>query len=135
MAIAHPFHQRPSAGPRRLGTAMAEADIADMRLLRLLRLDGRGFARGLRRLARLMASKGDTGRFDWSDAAVVASPHGPTAPAPRRSGAIARDYYRAAYTRQQNNEGKSGMSTPIHSDPYSAFLSREAAQPRRRRLR
>lgn len=103
MAAAHPFHL-PTAGRRPLGTAMAEAEVAEARLLRLLRLGRAGLPEELRRLARLMASKGDPGRFDWSDAAWLLATAGSDAGEKVRR-RIARDYYRTAYTRQQA-EGK-----------------------------
>ncbi len=103
MAIAHPFHT-PAAAHRSLGTAMAEAGVAEMRLLRLLRLDGGALPEELRRLARLMASKGEPGRFDWSDAAwLLLTADSAGADKVRRR--TARDYYRATYTTQQS-EGK-----------------------------
>lgn len=103
MAIAHPFHL-PVGGRRSLGTAMAEADVAEARLLRLLRLGRAGLPEELRRLARLMASKGDDGRFDWSDAAwLLATADSNAGEKVRRR--IARDFYRIAYTKQQE-QGK-----------------------------
>jgi CRISPR type I-E-associated protein CasB/Cse2 len=96
MAVAHPFHA-PAAGARRpLGVAMAEAEVAEVRLLRLLRLGGRELPEELRRLARLMASKGDAGRFDWSDAAwLLLTADTERGEEVRRR--IARDFYRTAY--------------------------------------
>lgn len=90
MAIAHPFHL-PREGRRPLGTAMAEAGVAEARLLRLLRLGREELPEELARLARLMAAKGDDGRFDWADAAWLLVAGEST----RRR--IARDYYRAEY--------------------------------------
>jgi CRISPR type I-E-associated protein CasB/Cse2 len=99
MAIAHPFH-RPLDGRRRLGEALAEAEVSELRLLRLLRLPGGELPDELRRLARLMAAKGDIGRFDWSDAFGLLF---------RRDGEevrhrIARDYYRTQYHVQKPEE-------------------------------
>ena len=99
MAIAHPFH-RPLDGRRRLGEALAEAEVSELRLLRLLRLPRDELPDELRRLARLMAAKGDMGRFDWSDAFDLLF---------RRDGEevrhrIARDYYRRQYNLQKPEE-------------------------------
>jgi CRISPR type I-E-associated protein CasB/Cse2 len=92
MAIAHPFH-RPLSGRGRLGEALAEADVSEARLLRLLRLPRRELPIELRRLARLMGSKGDAGRFDWSDAFDLLF----WADGERVRRDIARDYYRRQY--------------------------------------
>ncbi|MDF1586564.1 type I-E CRISPR-associated protein Cse2/CasB [Marinimicrococcus flavescens] len=95
MACAHPFHL-PAGGRRSLGTAMAEADVAEARLLRLLRLDEAALPEELRRLARLMAAKGDAGRFDWADAAwLLLTADGPRGEDARRR--VARDYYRSRF--------------------------------------
>jgi CRISPR type I-E-associated protein CasB/Cse2 len=102
MAIMHPLHV--SKGERRsLGRAMAECRIKDIRLLRLLRLGAEELPEELRRLARLMASKGETGRFDWSDAVfLLLTADDPQGEQVRRR--IARDYYRAEYQQQQSGE-------------------------------
>jgi CRISPR type I-E-associated protein CasB/Cse2 len=102
MAIAHPFH-RPLSGRVRLGEALAEAEVSETRLLRLLQLPRSELPAELRRLARLMASKGDAGRFDWSDAfALLFWWKGETGERERR--AIARDYYRKQYNLHRAEE-------------------------------
>jgi hypothetical protein len=102
MAIAHPFH-RPLSGRGRVGQALAEADVSEARLLRLLRLPRSELPEELRRLARLMAAKGDAGRFDWSDAfALLFWPEGEAGERERRK--IARDYYRRQYNLQKLEE-------------------------------
>jgi CRISPR type I-E-associated protein CasB/Cse2 len=99
MAIAHPFH-RPLSGRRRLGEAMAEAGVSEARLLRLLRTPASELPEELRRLARLMAAKGDAGRFDWIDAfALLLWAEGE--PGERERRAVARDYYRKLYDLQK----------------------------------
>jgi CRISPR type I-E-associated protein CasB/Cse2 len=99
MAIAHPFH-RPLSGRRPLGEALAEADVSEARLLRLLRLPRGELSTELRRLARLMGSKGDAGRFDWSDAFDLLF----WADGERVRRDIARDYYRQLYRSQKTEE-------------------------------
>jgi hypothetical protein len=98
MAIAHPFHRSPER--RSLGFAMAEAEISEARLLRLLRTDAEALPGEVRRLARLMAAKGDAGRFDWFD--VFALAYWPNDATRRR---IAKDYYRRQYN-LQNPKGE-----------------------------
>ncbi len=98
MAIAHPFHRSPER--RSLGFAMAEAEISEARLLRLLRTDAEALPGEVRRLARLMGSKGDAGRFDWFD--VFALAYWPNDAIRRR---IAKDYYRRQYN-LQNPKGE-----------------------------
>lgn len=95
MAIAHPFH-RPRDGRRPLGSALAEAGVSEARLLRLLRINRDELPEELRRLARLMASKGDAGRFDWADAFDLLF-WDDGEPIRRR---IARDYYRRQYRQE-----------------------------------
>jgi CRISPR system Cascade subunit CasB len=97
MAIAHPFHV-PQGGKRPLGTTMAEVGVAEARLLRLLRLGRNELPEELGRLARLMASKGDGGRFDWTDVAWLLLT---ASEAVRRR--IARDFYRTLF-RQTRSE-------------------------------
>lgn len=98
MAIAHPFHRSPER--RSLGFAMAEAEISEARLLRLLRTNAAALPGEVRRLARLMAAKGDAGRFDWFD--VFALAYWPNDAIRRR---IAKDYYRRQYN-LQNPKGE-----------------------------
>lgn len=93
MAITHPFQHSPER--RSLGYAMAEAEISEARLLRLLRTDAEALPGEVRRLARLMAAKGDAGRFDWFD--VFALAFWPNDATRRR---IAKDYYRRQYNLQ-----------------------------------
>jgi len=99
MAIAHPFH-RPLSGQRHLGEALAEADVSEARLLRLLRLPRSELPEELRRLARLMGAKGDVGRFDWSAAFDLLF----WADGERVRRDIARDYYRKLYNLQKVEE-------------------------------
>lgn len=99
MAIAHPFH-RPLSGRRPLGEALAEAGVSEARLLRLLRLSRSELPEELRRLARLMAAKGDEGRFDWGDAFALLC----WADGERLRRDIARDYYRKQYNLQKLEE-------------------------------
>jgi CRISPR type I-E-associated protein CasB/Cse2 len=101
MAIAHPFH-RPLSGRGRLGEALAEAGVSEARLLRLLRLPRSELPEELRRLARLMAAKGDAGRFDWSD--VFDLLFWVEGEAGERRRRIARDYYRKQYNLQKLEE-------------------------------
>lgn len=99
MAIAFPFHR--SENRRSLGTALADCAVAEMRLLRLLRSDRGDLPGEVRRLARLMASKGEDGCFDW---------YGIFALAFYREGAgkirrdIAKDYYRQEFHKQKAGE-------------------------------
>jgi len=79
---------------------MAEAEISEARLLRLLRTGKDQLPEEVRRLARLMASKGDAGRFDWHD--VFALAYWPNEDTRRR---IAKDYYRRQYN-LQNPKGE-----------------------------
>lgn len=94
MAIAHPFHISPDR--RSLGTALAEADVSEARLLRLLRTGHDELPEEVRRLARLMAGKGEAGRFDWAE--VFRLVFYPDDEGIRR--AIAKDYYRRQYNLQ-----------------------------------
>lgn len=98
MAIAHPFHFAERVP---LGAAMADAEISEARLLRLLRTGSAQLPEEVRRLARLMASKGEAGRFDWHDVFKLA--FHPDADWPRRQ--IAKDYYRRQYN-LQNPKGE-----------------------------
>lgn len=98
MAIAYPFHFAERVS---LGTAMAEAQISEARLLRLLRTGPEHLPEEVRRLARLMASKGEAGRFDWHDVFELA--FYPDADWPRRR--IAKDYYRRQY-KLENPKGE-----------------------------
>ncbi len=97
MAIMRPFH-RPTGDRRTLGTALAEASVSEARLLRLLRTGSDQLPEEVRRLARLMASKGDDGRFDWSGMLdLVLWPDSEKI----RTG-IAKDYYRTSYRMSQD---------------------------------
>ena len=78
--------------PRRLGTALAEAGVTELRVLRLLRADADRLAEELRQLARLLASKGEAGRFDWGEAYDLVRSAGTEREAEVRR-RIARDYY------------------------------------------
>lgn len=98
MAIAPRFHFAEHVS---LGTAMAAAEISDARLLRLLRTGREQLPEEVRRLARLMGSKGDVGRFDWHDVFELA--FHPDEDWPRRD--IAKDYYRRQY-QLQNPKGE-----------------------------
>jgi len=93
MAIAYPFHFAERVS---LGTAMAAAEISEARLLRLLRTGLEQLPEEVRRLARLMGSKGDAGRFNWHDVFELA--FHPDEDWPRRD--IAKDYYRRQYQLQ-----------------------------------
>lgn len=99
MAIAHPFH-RPLSGQRHLGEALAEAEVSEARLLRLLRSPRSELPEELRRLARLMGGRGDVGRLDWSDAFDLLF----WADGERVRRGIARDYYRKQYNLQKVEE-------------------------------
>ena len=78
--------------PRRLGTVLAEVGVTELRVLRLLRADAARLAEELRQLARLLASKGEAGRFDWGDAYdLIRSAASDREAEVRRR--IARDYY------------------------------------------
>ena len=99
MAIAHPCH-RPLSGRRPLGEALAEAEVSEARLLRLLRLSRGELPEELRRLARLMGSRGEVGRFDWSDAFDLLF----WANGERLRRDIARYYYRKQYNLQKIEE-------------------------------
>jgi CRISPR type I-E-associated protein CasB/Cse2 len=92
MAIAHPFHL-PAGGRRPLGVALAEAGVSEARLLRLLRSGQTELPEEVRRLARLMAAKGEAGRFDWSDVFDLVFWRG--GDEIRRQ--IAKDYFRTLY--------------------------------------
>lgn len=98
MATAYPFHFAERVS---LGTAMATAEISEARLLRLLRTGRAQLPDEVRRLARLMGSKGDYGRFDWYD--VFELVFHPDEDSPRRD--TARNYYRRQY-QLQNTKGE-----------------------------
>lgn len=99
MAIMHPFHQ-PQTGQRSLGLAMAKSSITEQRLLRLLETARSKLPDELRRLAQLMASKGEPGRFDWTQGARLVWTAG-TDEGERLRREIARDYYGAQYRQQR----------------------------------
>lgn len=81
---------------RGLGTALAESGVSDLRLLRLLRADRGRLDEETRQLARLLASKGEAGRFDWSEILwLVLTADTETSDRCRRT--IARDYYRKLF--------------------------------------
>jgi CRISPR type I-E-associated protein CasB/Cse2 len=100
MAVAHPFHL-PQGGKRPLGMAMAEAGVGDARLLRLLRIGRDELSDELGRLARLMASKGNAGTFDWADAAWLLLTTGGSEAVRRR---IARDFYRTLFKQTRTED-------------------------------
>lgn len=101
MAIMVPYH-RPTEGDRGgMGAALAEAEVSELRFLRLLRTGADGLPEELRRLARLMASKGVG--FDWTDAWwLMATADRDGADATRRR--LARAYYNRRYSRDQARE-------------------------------
>ena len=80
---------------------MEQASEMQARLLRLLRIDRRELPEELRRLARLMASKGDKGRFDWADAAWLLLGTSNNESVRRQ---IARDYYRTEFKLNRNED-------------------------------
>jgi hypothetical protein len=98
MAIVPRFHFAERIS---LGTAMAEAEVSEARLLRLLRTGREQLPEEVRRLARLMASKGDAGRFDWYDVFLLAF-HADADWLRRR---IAKNYFRRQY-HLQNPKGE-----------------------------
>ena len=88
---------------RGLGTALAESGVSDLRLLRLLRADRDRLDEETRQLARLLASKGEAGRFDWSEILwLVLTADTETSDRCRR--AIARDYYRKLFDTKSTRE-------------------------------
>ena len=93
MAIACPFHRSPEGQRRPLGLALAEANVSQQRLLRLLRGGPEALDRWLRDLARLVRSKGPDAAFDWTDAFWLLRllPDSDRGRQHRRT--IARDYY------------------------------------------
>ena len=99
MAITFPFH-RPN-GRRSLGAAMADCGVTEGRLLRLLRSRSDQLPSEVRRLARLMASRGEDARFDWHDIFALAF-YRKNAEAVRRQ--IAKSYYRQQYHLQKAEE-------------------------------
>lgn len=101
MAIMVPNH-RPTEGERGgMGAALAEAEVSELRFLRLLRTGADGLPEELRRLARLMASRGVG--FDWADAWWLMATAGTDA-ADRVRRRLARAYYNRRYAR--DNVGK-----------------------------
>jgi len=81
---------------RGLGMALAESGVSELRLLRLLRADRSRLDEETRQLARLLASKGEAGRFDWSEILwLVLTADTETGDRCRR--AVARDYYRMLF--------------------------------------
>lgn len=89
---------------RGLGTALAESGVSELRLLRLLRADMARLDEEIRQLARLLASKGEAGRFDWSEALWLILT-ADTEPGERCRRAVARDYYRKLFdTKPENGE-------------------------------
>jgi len=96
MAIACPFH-RPREGDRRpLGRALAEADVSELRLLRLLRAEGDRLGHELLTLARLVRSRGEDARFDWHDVLRLLLLSPDHEPGQRHRRRLARDYYARA---------------------------------------
>jgi CRISPR type I-E-associated protein CasB/Cse2 len=91
MAIALPFHRPPDGERRPLGRALAEADVSELRLLRLLRADAGRLDAELYQLARLVQGRGDDARFDWADALRLLLTAGDRDGDVRRR--LARDYY------------------------------------------
>jgi CRISPR type I-E-associated protein CasB/Cse2 len=90
---------------RPLGRALADAGVAEQRVLRLLRVDAERLDEELRQLARLLASKGDKGAFDWSDALeLVLSAGWAHEDAVRRR--IARDYYGQVFRIENSQKGQ-----------------------------
>lgn len=93
MAIACPFHRAREGERRSLGRALAEADVSELRLLRLLRTEGDRLGHELLTLARLVRSRGDDARFDWHDVLWLLLLAPDREPGQRHRRRIARDYY------------------------------------------
>jgi CRISPR type I-E-associated protein CasB/Cse2 len=89
--------------PRRLGAALAEAGVSEQRVLRLLRADADRLDEELRQLARLLASKGEPGRFDWADAFMLVQSGAGTDGGDRLRRAIAGDYYRILFQTEKGH--------------------------------
>jgi hypothetical protein len=90
MAITREFLTTERRG---LGTALAESEVSELRLLRLLRADKARLDEETRQLARMLASKGESGRLDWSEVLWLVLT-ADTEKGEQRRRAIARDYYR-----------------------------------------
>lgn len=103
MAIMTRPGSRGEGPPPGLGAALAEAEVSELRFLRLLRTGADGLPEELRRLARLMASKGVG--FDWADAWwLLATAGSDGADRTRRN--LARGYYQRRYARDQARAGR-----------------------------
>ncbi len=77
---------------RRLGAALAEANVAEARVLRLARAHGESLLKTVRAVAHQLVSGGQ--RADWADfAALILSDGAPWEAAERRR--LCLDYYRA----------------------------------------
>jgi CRISPR system Cascade subunit CasB len=99
MALMVPYHQ-PSEDDARgaMGEALAKAGVSELRFLRLVRAGRDQLPDELRRLARLMASRGEG--FDWGDAFwLLRTASADGAERVRRN--IARDYYRKLHALQR----------------------------------
>jgi CRISPR type I-E-associated protein CasB/Cse2 len=105
MALAAPFHRPEGGEPRAMGRALAEADVSEGRLLRLLRANRDALPRELRRLARLVQAKGDVARFDWTGAMWLLRTAGHDEDGTRRR--IAKEYYRALFASEKRAENAS----------------------------
>jgi CRISPR type I-E-associated protein CasB/Cse2 len=105
MALAAPFHRLERGERRSMGQALAEMDVSDARLLRLLRADGDALPRELRRLARLVQAKGDKARFDWTEAMWLLWTAGRGGEGNRRK--IAKEYYRVLFAPKKEAENAS----------------------------
>jgi len=89
---------------RRLGHAAAEARLAEMRFLRLLRDSGHTLAATFRGVVHFLATKYEP--FDWSDGAkLVLSAGHDWGESVRR--AIARDYYSRSHRLESEKEERS----------------------------
>jgi CRISPR type I-E-associated protein CasB/Cse2 len=102
MAITREFLTTERRG---LGKALAESGVSELRLLRLLRADKARLDEETRQIARLLASKGESGRFDWSEVLwLVLTADTEKGESCRR--AIARDYYRMLFETKSTSEEK-----------------------------